>query len=187
MAALRCGGVLLAIVAILGVQGCTSPPEGVIPVDGFQVERFLGTWYEILRLDHGFERGLSQVTATYSLREDGGIDVVNRGYDEAAGQWREAVGRAYFTGSTSVGSLKVSFFGPFFGGYHVIALDRDNYSHALVSGPTREYLWVLARNPRVAPSELTVLVEHARGLGYATDSLIRVKQDSASATDAGSE
>ncbi len=154
--------------------GCVGPPEGIRPVTGFDAERYLGQWYEIARLDHRFERGLTNVTATYSERDDGGIDVVNRGYDTASGAWKKARGRAYFTGSEREGSLKVSFFGPFYGGYHVIALDREEYRYALVCGPNRSYLWILARSPRLERQEIDRLVEAAKSLGFDTDQLIFV-------------
>ena len=139
------------------------------------MERYLGTWYEVARLDHSFERGLTRVTAHYSLRDDGGIRVVNRGYDPESGKWREAVGRAYPVGPPDVGRLKVSFFGPFYAGYNVIALDKDDYRYAMVSGPNRSYLWILAREPVLAPPILKRLLEQAKALGFATDQLIFVQ------------
>ena len=166
-----------ALLLAAGLLGCTAPPDGVRPVNDFQLERYLGVWYEIARLDHPFERGLDNISATYSRRDDGGVDVVNRGFDSAKGRWREARGRAYFTGSEDQGSLKVSFFGPFYGGYHVIALDRDAYGHALVCGPNRSYLWILARTPRLAEEKTAQLVETARSLGFDTDQLIFVTHD----------
>jgi apolipoprotein D and lipocalin family protein len=111
------------VIALLA--GCTGIPDGIKPVSGFKIERYPGKWYEIVRLDHSFERGLSDVTANYRTRPDGGIDVLNRGYDTKNGAWREANGIAYFLGGPDIASLKVSFFGPFYGGYHVMALDPD--------------------------------------------------------------
>jgi apolipoprotein D and lipocalin family protein len=167
---------LLSLWMLLG--GCAvAPPSGVTPITGFELDRYLGKWYEIARLDHAFERGLSNVSATYGVREDGGVAVLNRGYDDRAGVWKEAEGRAYFIGESTVGSLKVSFFGPFYGGYHIVALDRANYSHALISGPSRDYLWILARTRSVSPAVLENLFQQARALGFATDRLILVKQD----------
>ncbi|MDG4551379.1 MAG: lipocalin family protein [Candidatus Contendobacter sp.] len=160
------------------LAGCAvAPPSGVTPISGFELDRYLGKWYEIARLDHSFERGLSNVSATYDVRQDGGVRVRNRGYDDRAGIWKEAEGRAYFTDEPTVGSLKVSFFGPFYGGYHIVALDRVNYSHALVSGPSRDYLWILARTRSMPPATLENLLAQARALGFATDRLILVKQD----------
>ncbi len=162
--------------AVLLLSACTGSPEGVTPVAGFQLDRYLGTWYEIARLDHGFERGLSRVTARYSRREDGGIRVVNRGFDAAEDEWREAVGVAYFTGAQDVGALKVSFFGPFYAGYNVIALDREGYNWALVCGYNRDYLWILSREPTLPEAVVERLVAKADKLGFATDELIFVPQ-----------
>lgn len=161
---------------ILTLQsGCGGTPEGVEPVDGFELDRYLGTWYEIARLDHRFERGLSDVTATYSLRDDGGVQVVNRGYKTDQREWNEAVGKAYFVGDPGVGHLKVSFFGPFYGGYNVIELDKTGYQYALVAGPDRSYLWILSRAPNMNPDSLQALVSRAEELGFATNELIFVK------------
>ena len=158
------------------LAGCTGIPEGVEAVADFELDRYLGTWYEIARLDHRFERGLSSVTATYTLRDDGGVRVVNRGYDAKAGAWKEAIGKAYFVDSPDVGRLKVSFFGPFYGGYNVIDLDRQGYRYSMVSGPDRSYLWILARSPRLDGAVVERLVSEAERLGFAVDELIFVDQ-----------
>ena len=167
---------LIALLALL-LAGCTGVPEGVQPVRGFDAERYLGTWHEIARLDHSFERGLVQVTATYAKREDGGgIDVLNRGYDPVKGAWKEAEGRAYFIAEPDLASLKVSFFGPFYAGYHVIALDPD-YRWALVSGYNRDYFWILSRTPALDEPTRNELVALAAAAGIAVDRLIWVAQD----------
>lgn len=164
---------LAALLTSLLLGGCTSVPEGLKPVQGFEIERYLGTWYEIARLDHSFERGLSDVSATYSQRTDGGIDVLNRGFDVAAGQWKEASGRAYFLGAPDVASLKVTFFWPFYGGYHVIALDPD-YRHVMIAGPSRDYLWILARDRQLPQPTLNALLAQAKAAGFATEQMIFV-------------
>lgn len=166
------------LVLILLLSGCTGVPEGLRAVDAFEAERYLGRWYEIARLDHRFERGLTQVTAEYSRLEDGKLEVVNRGYDSAEGAWREIRGVARFSGSPQVGSLKVSFFGPFYAGYHVLLVDPD-YRYALVSGPDRSYLWILAREPRLDAAVRDRLVAAASAWGFATDELIWVEQGAA--------
>lgn len=163
----------IAALAVL-VAGCTGVPDGVEVVEDFELDRYLGTWYEIARLDHSFERGLENVTANYSLRDDGGVAVVNRGYDIKKGQWDDARGKAYFVDAADVGRLKVSFFGPFYASYNVIELDREDYRYALVSGPDRSYLWVLARDPNLDRETVDELVGRAKALGFPTDELIYV-------------
>ncbi len=167
---------LLAVIAVV-VTACTGAPDGVTVVSGFDLNRYLGTWYEVARLDHRFERGLSNVTATYSLRDDGGVNVINRGYDTDAQEWDEADGKAYFVGDADIGQLKVSFFGPFYGGYNVIELDKDGYTYSMVAGPDRSYLWILSRTPDMNPQILQRLITKARDLGFATDELIFVEHD----------
>lgn len=161
-------------VLVLWLTGCTGIPDGVEPVRGFELEHYLGRWHEIARLDHSFERGLTDVTATYARRSDGGVDVLNRGFDPAKGEWRAANGRAYFLGDASVASLKVTFFWPFYGGYHVIALDRAHYRYALVAGPSRDYLWILAREPRLSKAVMSELIAVAQANGFDTKALIYV-------------
>ena len=156
------------------VSGCTGIPEGVSPVTGFDVNRYLGTWYEIARLDHSFERGLEQVTADYSLRDDGGIRVVNQGYNSTRQRWEKAEGKAYFTAGSDVGRLKVSFFGPFYGGYNIIDLDHASYQYALVSGPDTSYLWILARDPGLDDSIIGQLLEKASRHGFDVNQMIFV-------------
>jgi len=150
-------------------------PEGIPVVQDFDIDRYLGTWYEIVRLDHSFERGLSGVTANYALRDDGGVRVVNRGYQAQSGKWDEAIGKAYFVGDKNIGRLKVSFFGPFYGGYNIVELDQADYQYSMVVGPDRDYLWILSRSPDMDAAVLTRLVSRAKELGFATDELIYVE------------
>lgn len=168
---------ILAALFLTLQSGCTGSPDGVTVVTDFEIDRYLGTWYEIARLDHSFERGLSAVTADYSLRDDGGVRVVNRGYNKQSDEWDEAVGKAYFVGSSDIGQLKVSFFGPFYGGYNIIELDKSDYQYSLVAGPDRDYLWILSRTAQMQPDILQSLVGKARELGFATDELIFVEHD----------
>jgi len=156
---------------------CTGVPEGVETIEGFELERYLGTWYEIARLDHRFERGLSAVTATYSMRDDGGVKVLNKGYNAEDEEWDEAIGKAYIVDKPDVGQLKVSFFGPFYGGYNIIELDKENYEYSLVAGPDRSYLWILARSPDLDEAVVKRLVDKAKQLGFSTDELIFVSHD----------
>lgn len=149
-------------------------------VQSVDANQYLGTWYEIVRLDHSFEKGLEQVTANYSLEKDGSIKVVNRGYKTEKKEWKEAIGKAKFVDPANAdgsrtGRLKVSFFGPFYGAYNIIELDKPNYNYAIVSGG-QEYLWVLSRTPQLGETVKQVLITRAKNLGYATDKLIWVKQ-----------
>lgn len=162
--------VLLA--SLLFLSGCLGMPAGVQPVQNFDVQRYLGTWYEIARLDHSFERGLNSVTANYTLRDDGGVRVLNRGYSSTEGQWSEAEGKAYFVQDETTGYLKVSFFGPFYGAYVIFDLDHDNYQYAFISGPNTDYLWLLARTPTVEPALVERFRTQATALGFDTGALI---------------
>lgn len=159
------------------LAGCATIPAGVEAVRGFDVGRYQGRWYEIARLDHSFERGLNNVSATYTLRRDGGIDVLNRGFDKRSGRWRKIRGRAYFLGDNTVGRLKVTFFWPFYGGYNVISLDNENYSYALVCGPNRSYLWILARDKTLNNEAVNKLVKTAKDSGFNVDRLIFVEHN----------
>ena len=169
-----------SVVIIFGtflLAGCTTAPQGILPVDNFDLDRYLGTWYEIARLDHRFERGLSQVSATYSKRSDGGVDVINRGFNSQENKWKEAKGRAYFIGEPDVARLKVTFFWPFYGGYNVIELDQENYNYALICGPNKKYLWLLARTKTLDAGIKESLIAKAKTLGFNTSELILVKQE----------
>ncbi|MEE9911768.1 MAG: lipocalin family protein [Deltaproteobacteria bacterium] len=166
------------IALIVFILGCTGIPENVQPVDHFKLEQYLGTWYEIARLDHSFERGLTHVTAEYRLREDGGVRVLNRGYSVREKSWKEAEGRAYFAGGSDWGHLKVSFFGPFYGSYIIFGLDREHYQYSLVCGPDKSYLWILARGPVINDDTKNMLVAKAAAAGFDTRQLIFVDHGS---------
>jgi apolipoprotein D and lipocalin family protein len=168
---------VLVAVASLMLVACTSVPEGLQPVTDFDVQKYSGTWYEIARFDHRFERGLNNVTATYTLREDGGVTVLNRGYNTEEQEWEQADGKAYFVAKPTTGHLKVSFFGPFYASYVVIALDQENYQYSLVTGPDREYLWLLARQPNVPQQTLDGLLKFAQQNGYDTEQFIWVEHN----------
>ena len=172
---------VLPIIAVIAasflVVACSTPtpPQGVTVVSPFDTQRYLGTWYEIARLDHSFESGLEKVTATYSLRNDGGLDVENKGYNPDREMWQKTDGVAYFTGSPTRAALKVSFFGPFYGGYNVIALDKE-YRYALVCGPDHDYLWLLARSPQISPEVKQQMLDIATRQGFDVSKLIWVNQ-----------
>jgi apolipoprotein D and lipocalin family protein len=167
--------VLFLLICLL--TGCVGIPENVKPVDNFKLEKYLGKWYEIARLDHSFEKGLSRVTAEYSLRPDGGVKVINRGYSAKDNKWKEALGKAYFVKGPDQGFLKVSFFGPFYGSYVIFALDHENYQYALVSGPDKSYLWLLARNPKMNEDIKNDLIVKAKAAGFDTGKLLFVSHD----------
>ena len=166
----------IVLLASLSLFGCTGSPEGVYPVKTFQLPEYLGSWYEIARLDHSFERGMSSVTATYSMRDDGGVKVLNKGFKEDSQEWGEAEGKAYFVDSSDVGHLKVSFFGPFYGSYIIFELDTLDYQYAFVSGMNTDYLWLLARTPAVNDELIEHFVKSASALGFDTEQLIFVDQ-----------
>ncbi len=165
----------LSLIMLLFLVGCVGIPDGVTPVNNFSLERYLGQWYEIARLDHSFERGLSQVSAQYSMRQDGGVRVLNRGYSTADEAWEEAEGKAYFVQEPDLGYLKVSFFGPFYGSYIIFELDHEGYQYSLVSGPDKSYLWLLSRTPSISAELQASLLEKARDLGFDTSQLIFVE------------
>lgn len=158
------------LLVMLALSGCVSVPEGVQPVKNFSLTPYLGKWYEVARLDHSFERGLSQVSAEYSLRPDGGVRVLNRGFDATKNKWKEAEGKAYFVQDSQTAFLKVSFFGPFYGSYIVMDVDPAQYS--LISGPNKSYLWILSRTPTLDKTIYERLVAKAKALGFETDKLI---------------
>jgi apolipoprotein D and lipocalin family protein len=177
---IRLGHFMLRILMLLtglSLTACTGVPAGVKPISGFELNRYLGTWHEIARLDHSFERGLSQVSAEYSLRDDGGVKVINSGYDAEDKQRRSAEGKAYFLETPDIGRLKVSFFGPFYGGYNIIALDKTAYQYVMIAGNSTDYLWILARTPKLDKAILHDLVHQAQTLGFPTQDLIYLQDD----------
>ena len=175
---LRRAVLLASLRAAAVLAGCASmqPPQGLAAVSPFDLARYEGRWYELARLDHSFERGMTDVSATYQRQSDGSVRVVNRGFDVAKNQWRQAVGKALFTGDANTASLKVSFFGPFYGGYHVAALDAG-YQWALVVGPDRSYCWILSRTKQLAPALREQIVARANALGIDTQALIWVTHE----------
>ena len=153
------------------LTGCAGDADKYPTVTGFEVNRYLGTWYEIARFDHSFERGLDNVSADYSLRKDGGLKVVNRGFDTKKQKWHEAIGKAYFVENPDIARLKVSFFGPFYGAYNVIELDKKDYSYVLITGG-KDYLWMLSRTPQLPQDIQAQLLAKAQALGFDTSRLI---------------
>ncbi|OIR01017.1 outer membrane lipoprotein Blc precursor [mine drainage metagenome] len=163
------------------LSACTGVPQGVSTIKSFDANQYLGTWYEIARLDHSFEKDLQNVMAAYSLREDGGIRVINKGFNPKTKQWKEAEGKAYFIDApnadkSNTGRLKVSFFGPFYGAYNIIELDQPYYNYVMLCGPDKSYFWILSRTPQLAYPIKQHLIAKAKELGFETDKLIYVEQ-----------
>jgi apolipoprotein D and lipocalin family protein len=137
----------------------------------------LGTWYEIARLDHRFERGLNNISADYTMNTNNSIKVINKGWNVTDQKWEQAEGKAYFVEQPDIGRLKVSFFGPFYGGYNIIDLDKKNYSYAMVTGPDKSYFWILSRTKQLPKATLEALINRAKVLGFPIDKFIFVNQD----------
>lgn len=162
-----------ALMAVLALSSCSTPrtPDGIQPVSGFDVGRYAGHWHEVARIDNAYERGLVETSATYSRNADDTIKVVNRGYDAVRKEWKEAEGTARFVGESDRAALKVSFFGPFYGGYNVVALD-ENYQWAMVIGSNRDYLWILSRTPTLPWHVREHLIERAEAMGVDVSKIV---------------
>lgn len=141
------------------------------PVSSFDLNRYLGSWYELARFDHSFERDLTACTANYSLREDGMVKVINSGLKN--GKTKVSEGKAKTTGTA--GLLRVSFFGPFYSDYRVLMLSAD-YSYALIGSSSDKYLWILSRTPELPDSDIQLLLQEAVRRGYNINELIWVDQ-----------
>lgn len=158
------------------MNACSSIPKGATAVSPFNKEKYLGKWYEIARFDYRFEKNLINVTAEYSLKENGTIKVVNRGYNFVKKNWEEAIGKAKFARDENTGMLKVSFFGPFYAGYNVISLE-DNHQYALIAGSSLDYLWILSRSKTIPMDVKEKFLKIAQSIGYKTNNLVWVKHD----------
>lgn len=166
---------LVIAISLISLYACALRSSNIKIVEDFDVKRYLGTWFEIARLEHRFETGLENITATYSLIDDASIRVVNKGYDIEERTWQTAEGTAKFVAERHIGRLKVSFFWPFYSSYDIIALDRKEYSYAMVtSGTDMSYLWILSRKPQLPEHTLFNLLRQAKNLGFATEKLIYV-------------
>lgn len=151
-------------------------PRDAEPVAGFELDKYLGTWFEIARFDFRFERKLTNVTALYLMNEDGSVKVINRGYNPDKNRWEEAEGKAVFVSDPDVAMLKVSFFGPFYSGYNVMAIDPE-YRYALVFGRNLDYMWLLSRDKTMPKSIEKKYLDKAAEAGYDLSSLIWTEQD----------
>lgn len=150
-------------------------PQNAKAIQGFDGEKYLGKWYEIARLDHHFEKNMSNATAVYSFNEDKSIQVINTGYDEKKKKWKSVTGQARFVNHPTEGRLKVSFFKPFWGAYNII--DLVEYRYALVIGSNTNYLWILSREKEIPQEIKDRFLAKAQNLGFATENLIWVKHD----------
>lgn len=158
-------------------NGCASNKQLYKPINNFNLDRYLGTWYEIARMPSWFEKDLVRVTATYSLRPDGKVKVLNQGFKPApSNKHKTAVGKAKFAADTVTGHLRVSFFGPFYADYVIIDLDT-NYQYALVASNSYNYLWLLSRTPVLDSARVDMLLKKAEGMGFDIAKLYRVPQE----------
>ena len=167
---------LLIAIIMIGFSSCASIPEGAVAVTPFDKAKYLGKWYEIARLDFKYERNMNNTTAEYSLNDNGTIKVDNRGYNYKKGKWQQAIGKAKFVGDENLAMLKVSFFGPFYSGYNVIAIDK-NYKYALIAGASLKYLWILSRETSIPNDIKESYLKISQGIGYNTDNLLWIKHD----------
>ncbi|CAM3477314.1 lipocalin family protein [Flavobacterium chungbukense] len=151
-------------------------PDKAKAVTNFDSAKYLGKWYEIARLDYKWERDLDNVTAEYSLNEDKTIKVDNKGYNVKKDKWEQSVGKARFVKKDNIGMLKVSFFGPFYSGYNVVAIDPD-YKYALVAGESLKYMWILSREKTIPESVKADFLIKAQEIGYKVTDLVWVKHD----------
>ncbi|MDX1363132.1 lipocalin family protein [Arenibacter latericius] len=163
-------------IMMMGLFSCATIPKGAVAVKPFDKERYLGQWYEIARLDFKYERNLNNTTATYTLNDDGTIKVDNQGYNTKKKEWTQAIGKAKFIGEDTIAKLKVSFFGPFYSGYNVIALDKE-YKYALVAGKSLKYLWILSRKTELPEDVKNNYLKIAEGIGYNTSDLLWVEHN----------
>lgn len=173
----------LAALAGAAVYATRNPriPPGVEPVENFDLHRYLGKWYEVARIEHSFEKGLQRTQAEYSLSHDGALLVTNRGYDPKRGEWKISHGRAKPTIAPDIAALKVSFFGPFYSGYNVVAVCKD-YKWAMVIGSKLDYFWILSRSPSLPDGVEDRLMQQARDLGVDTQKVLWVHQDGVNPT-----
>ncbi len=162
---------LLSLFVLFALTGCKSDPTPVAPtVKQFSAEKYLGKWYEIIRMPHSFEENLQGVTAEYRLNADGTIEVTNRGYNVVDDEWQTAIGKAEpVEGMTA--AYKVTFFWPFCGGYYVSWLSPD-YKMAIVTSDSHDYFWFLARSPNVDQSDIDFALAKAKQWGYDIDQMI---------------
>ena len=169
--------VVLLSVVLLSVSCTKNKTVDTSTVPTLDINRYLGTWYEIARFQHSFEKDLVGVTATYKYRQDGKIMVVNAGWkDRLEGEYDAAGGVVKVPNPSEPGRLKVSFFLFFYSDYNVMELDTINYKYALVGSSSPNYLWILAKRPQLDSSIYDMLVQKAKERGYDVSKLYKVPQ-----------
>lgn len=166
---------LLILLLASSFTSCMTTKE-LPTIDWVDINKYTGQWYEIARLPNSFEKGLECVTANYSVKENGKIEVLNKGYSSKKEKYKTAKGTARIPDPAFPGRLKVTFFWPFYGDYYIISLD-ENYKHALVGDPSRQYLWVLSRNREVSEEVYSEMMAIAERNGFDISSIIRINQD----------
>ena len=163
---------IIFLTAICLALGCKAADIDNTPVKTFDLRRFLGSWYEVARYDHWFERGMERTKAAYKLRADGKIEVLNTGLKN--GKPKESKGKAKTTDTT--GLLRVSFFGPFYSDYRILLIDKD-YQYALIGSGSDSYLWILSRKSQLTKETKELILKEAQRRGYDTSKLIWVKHN----------
>lgn len=164
----------MGLVTVYLLSSCKTIPKKAVAVKPFDSKKYMGHWYEIARLDFKFEKNLNNTTADYSKNTDGSIKVVNKGYNFKKDEWKESTGKAKFVSAEDEAKLKVSFFGPFYSGYNVIAIDAD-YRYALVAGKNLDYLWILSREKTVPEKVKQDYLQKATEIGYDVSKLVWVE------------
>lgn len=169
-------GSLMAIFTLISLAGCATIPDNTKAVSNFELNKYLGKWYEIARMDFRFEKNMDNTTAEYSLDKNGKVKVVNSGYDYVKNEYKSAEGKAKFRGQADIAELEVSFFGPFYSAYNVIALDPE-YKYALVAGKNTDYLWILSRTTSIPEEVKQEYLKLAEDAGYDVSKLVWVNHD----------
>ncbi len=168
-------GTSLAFLFLL-FNNCASIPKKAKPIQNFDINRYLGVWYEVARFDFRFEKNLDNTSAQYRLDKNGNVIVLNSGYNFIKKEWKKAEGLAKFRSQKDIAALKVSFFGPFYSGYNVVALD-ENYQYALIAGKNLDYLWILSREKNIPQDVKSNYLQIAAEIGYDTSRLVWVAHD----------
>lgn len=165
--------ILIVICTLVGMGGCRSNSDGAVidnrTVQTFDVARFMGKWYEIARYDHRFEEGMTRVSATYTLLDDGRIEVLNSGYKD--GKYKEIKGKAKQPNPADPGKLKVSFFLWFYSDYYALILDPE-YRYVVIGSSSDKYLWIMSRQPDLAEDVIRDLLDQLRERGYDAAKLV---------------